>query len=231
MNGLWNLISDDFLYVTLSGTDEGMEAGVDMDVPDNVFVLSSGGVGNVPLNLFLRDYEPIQVKENPKYTAVFMGRIGTHKIREEMDKICKETLGDRYFSGFSNEKKWTEIYSNSKAILCPRGNGRNSYRLTEVLQMGLIPIYVYNDIPWVPYYDSIEWEKFGFVTKIGDLAKVLKKIDKMNYTELTEMRNRVRSLSSTHFTVAGAMGQIAKFLKYGFHGTDLRCAERRVLKG
>ena len=39
----------------------------------------------------------------------------------------------------------------SRASLCPRGFGRASYHLMEALQMGLLPIHVYSDEPWLPY--------------------------------------------------------------------------------
>ncbi|KAH0785942.1 exostosin family protein [Histomonas meleagridis] len=147
MEGLFNILNKDFLYVTLVATDAGIEAYTDMKVPDNVFILSSGGLGNVPLNLFLRDFEPIEVKKTPKYTAVFFGTVENHEIRSEMARIASETLGDKFLKGSTSVEETIEIYKDAKAILCPRGNGRNSYRLTESLQMGLIPIVIYTDIP------------------------------------------------------------------------------------
>eukprot|EP00666_Eupelagonemidae_sp_cell4sb_P001953 gene1953-4824_t len=32
--------------------------------------------------------------------------------------------------------------------LAPRGFGRNSFRVWEMLQAGLLPIYLYSDVPW-----------------------------------------------------------------------------------
>ncbi|KAH0792273.1 Exostosin family protein [Histomonas meleagridis] len=230
VKGLWKLINKDFLYITLSSLDEGLETSKNIKVPENVLILAPGGIGHIPINLFLQDYNIVNPNPNPNYTAVFMGRFGTHPVRKEMVKIATKKLGNKFYCGQTNNKNWIEIYKNSKAVLCPRGNGRNSFRLTETLQMGLIPIYIYNDVPWVPYYDSIGWSNFGFVTRNDGLEKVLDKIDKMNQSDLESMRKRIREMYYTHFTVNGTMKQIQNFLKYGFDGTDLKCAARTYKK-
>jgi hypothetical protein len=49
----------------------------------------------------------------------------------------------------SNE--WEHDISRSKFNLAPRGFGRTSYRLAEIIQIGRIPVYLYDDISWLPY--------------------------------------------------------------------------------
>ena len=39
----------------------------------------------------------------------------------------------------------------TKFNLAPRGYGRTSFRLTEIIHMARIPIYLYAGIPWIPY--------------------------------------------------------------------------------
>jgi hypothetical protein len=38
--------------------------------------------------------------------------------------------------------------------LAPIGMGRASFRLAEIIQLGRIPIYLYEDYPWSPYEGS-----------------------------------------------------------------------------
>ena len=38
--------------------------------------------------------------------------------------------------------------------LAPIGMGRASFRLAEIIQLGRIPVYLYEDFPWSPYEDS-----------------------------------------------------------------------------
>ena len=46
---------------------------------------------------------------------------------------------------------WMDDISNTKFNLCPRGFGRTSYRMSEVIQMGRLPVYMFDDVPWLPY--------------------------------------------------------------------------------
>ena len=32
----------------------------------------------------------------------------------------------------------------------------------EALQSGSIPIYIYNDVPWLPYQSRLDWSEFAF---------------------------------------------------------------------
>jgi hypothetical protein len=57
--------------------------------------------------------------------------------------------------------------ADSQSSLVPRGFGRTAYHLMETLQMGLVPIYVYDDTPWVPYADL--FQDLGYVTQVKHL--------------------------------------------------------------
>jgi hypothetical protein len=41
--------------------------------------------------------------------------------------------------------------------LAPIGMGRASFRLAEIVQIGRIPVYLYEDFPWSPYEGSGRW--------------------------------------------------------------------------
>eukprot|EP00913_Durusdinium_trenchii_P016395 g15411.t1 len=62
-----------------------------------------------------------------------------------------KTLGVKVHTGFGSADEWHKVAGNSKVSLCPRGYGRTAFHLFEILQLGLIPVHVYLDIPWVPY--------------------------------------------------------------------------------
>lgn len=48
---------------------------------------------------------------------------------------------------------YTYIVFRSTTIfnLSPRGHGRASFRLSEIVQIGRIPVMIYDDFPWIPY--------------------------------------------------------------------------------
>ena len=121
--------------------------------------------------------------------------------------------------GIEDTRVWHQVAGNSKVSLCPRGFGRTSFRLFEILQLGLIPVHVYWDIPWLPYPDL--YKNIGFSTDLEGLPELLKKISDMDLQELEHMEKRIRSFKATHFTYEGVLNQISLFMKNG--GSDLRC--------
>jgi len=46
---------------------------------------------------------------------------------------------------------WIEHVANSTFILTPRGFGRQSFRFSEIMQIGRVPLYIYDDYAWLPY--------------------------------------------------------------------------------
>jgi len=195
----------------------------------NVVVLGPGGYGHVPIPHLKQPEELLQkpfFKPMAKRDLLvsFMGRYETNSLRKKMKKIVEEeakTLGvkvDMHVEFEANDV-WHQVAGNSKVSLCPRGSGRTSYRLFEILQLGLIPVHVYWDIPWLPYPDL--YKNIGFSTDLEGLPNLLKKINDMDLQELERMEERIRSFKATHFTYEGVLNQISLFMKNG--GSDLRC--------
>ena len=183
----------------------------------------------MPFLLFARELSPIVSTQDMKYDVVFLGTVSNHPLRSLLRQAIAQEGNFAYFGKSSN---WREIYEMSKAILCPRGYGRNSFRLTETLQLGLIPIYVYDDVCWLPYYDSINWSSFSLVVRLDRTnyrqvaAQIRDFVKGMSIERRADMQQRIRSLYDSHFTVTGAFSQVELFLKGGFRSSDLRCARR-----
>jgi hypothetical protein len=108
--------------------------------------------------------------------------------------------------------------------MAPRGWGRTSYRIVEVIRLGMTPVYVYSDIPWLPYYDSIDWSSFAIVVNVTDMDRVFKAMAAIPIEQINKMRDRARSLIDSHFSIEGAWQHLRDFLRYGFGRSDLRCA-------
>ena len=86
--------------------------------------------------------------------------------------------------------------------------------------MGLVPIHIYSDFPWI-YYGKL-WEKIGFLTNCTDLPSLLTRIAK-NESQLIPMEERIRSMRESHFLPQGVMDQISRFMTGREGGGDLRC--------
>ena len=207
----------------MSKNDDGVEGGSKRIVPPNVFVVSAGGKGHIPFPLFAKERAPAE-PQPPDHKLVFMGSTGTNKVRQDLVDAMTKSLGADFYAGKSPQ--WEDIHAKSWAILCPRGYGRNSFRLTETLQMGYIPVYVYDDICWLPYYNSVDWDSFACVASSNEFSKITEFVGNLTPERVESMRSRIRGMYATHFSVNGAMTQLENFLMYGFTGTDLRCSTR-----
>ena len=86
--------------------------------------------------------------------------------------------------------------------------------------MGLVPVYVYSDVPWVPYADL--FPRVGFVANLTSLPALLRELAVTPPAELRRREALALRLAESHFSAEGVMRQIALFLRGG--ASDLRCA-------
>lgn len=121
-------------------------------------------------------------------------------------KLC--TTADNY----------TEYAYASTVTLCPRGYGRNSMRLGEILQARQLPIAVYDDLSFVPYASL--FKEIGWVSSISELPKLLETLRHTPEEEFQRRQARLTEVIGSHFSPAGVMRQVELF----FRGEgDLRC--------
>jgi hypothetical protein len=114
--------------------------------------------------------------------------------------------------------------------LAPRGFGRASFRLTELIQMGLIPVYLWDDVEWLPYAgSSASLQEIGYSVNIETFPEWLTSMvqqvknepDKLAET-LLQKRSKMLQLVDTHYNFRGAMYQLELFFQ-GEGKSDLAC--------
>lgn len=82
-----------------------------------------------------------------------------------------------------------QVTKRSIFTLAPRGYGRNSFRFFECFLLNTIPIYVYDDVNWLPYQDKIDYTRFSIVIHENDLpniGSILQHIDEAKQEEMLE---------------------------------------------
>ena len=92
--------------------------------------------------------------------------------------------------------KWLEHMVDSKFTMYPRGCGRSAFGLYETIQMGFLPIYVYDDHEWLPYRGSpnADWDLFGFSMKLGNLQQCIHAAEAVGKSEVVKRRETLRGL-------------------------------------
>ena len=89
------------------------------------------------------------------------------------------------------------ITTISKFALAPRGYGRSSFRFFECLQLGTIPVYIWNDINWLPFKDLIDYNKLCVsihITEIDSLENKLLAITEAQYNNMLVYYNQIKHL-------------------------------------
>lgn len=84
---------------------------------------------------------------------------------------------------------------SSKFALAPRGYGRSSFRFFEVFKLGTIPIYIWDDIEWLPYKDILDYSKFCIsihISEIDSLESRLLSIDETKYNNMMNEYKKVK---------------------------------------
>jgi hypothetical protein len=121
--------------------------------------------------------------------------------------------------------------AQSKFNLAPRGYGRSSFRFAESIQMGRIPAFLFNDVPWIPYQGTdISIETFGYsaglTSNMNNLTNLVYSIKNMTKEEYNQRLKKLESVRP-YYTYKGILHQIDDFLQdpFGVNGGYLRCAK------
>lgn len=204
-------------YFTVSQFDDGPFE----NFPEDTLIFSAGGnregknIVPIPLICSPIPQELITQKEKTIF-ASFVGSRNTHPIRMDMCKHLSGKDGYQIFAGnwstsvpMDNFKKFIDITCSSKFALAPRGYGKQSFRLYEILQLGTVPVYV-SDVHYIPWSDELDWNDFCVPVnedEIDQIDDILKSINDVEYNRLLENGKKVYE---EYFTLEGMFKNIIK---------------------
>jgi len=212
-----SVLSLDGKYFTVSQFDDGPFE----KFPEDTLIFSAGGnregdnIIPIPLICSPIPKELIPQKEKTIF-ASFVGSRDTHPIRMDM---CNHLCGKEGYEisagnwsttvPMDNFKKFLDITCSSKFGLAPRGYGKSSFRMYEILQLGTVPVYI-SDVHYLPWTDELDWNDFCIPVnqdEIEDIDTILKSIDDVEYNELLE---NGRKIYEEYFTLEGMFKNIIK---------------------
>jgi hypothetical protein len=177
------------------------------------FISYVGSLEHDPFQLRPHMNEYLQKRQNESTTTA----TSTLPTSSSSSNNNSTTTFYKYYHG----DNWRPIMWDSRYSLAPRGNGRTSYHLMEILQSGLIPIQVSQDVSWLPYA-TLYREKWGYQTSLVDLPALMDSLVVGDTVEWQEREARIASYRETHFTTAGVLEHIRLFL-LNDERSDLEC--------
>ncbi len=101
------------------------------------------------------------------------------------------------------------LIAQSRFTLCQRGFGPTSFRLYETLALGSIPIYIWDDFPWLPYEDKLDWTRLALILQASDLDRLPELIQSTTDDQQQNMLDYAASHFDNYFSYPGVCEQIA----------------------
>ncbi|WNZ27309.1 hypothetical protein HJG54_30950 [Leptolyngbya sp. NK1-12] len=177
--------------------------------PKNVLVFSANGGGDIPIPL---------VKGNPPFDCPskeilvsFMGNLGGSSNRGGVRQRMYEALKDLAY--FGQGPHWRSVMEKSIFTLCPRGLGRASFRLYEALSVGSIPIYIWDDMEWLPYQDVVDWSQIIVSVHVDKLNQIPKLVKGHSEADIRDKQQRIKKLYNRFFTFDAVCENIVRMLE------------------
>ena len=198
-------------YFTVCQWDDGIVNNIDgLDL----FVFSSGGIGDYAYPLNCMPHPDIQFHPRRDILCSFIGAIeGRHPIREKMQDALshKDHVFIRERTSFDHFK---DSMCRSAFALCPRGYGKTSFRICEALQIGVVPVYIYDD-PWIPFSDVLDFENYGVLCHIDDIDGLYDKLYSISSSSHTidDLINTGKFVYHQYYLYSGCYNNIVKVLQ------------------
>lgn len=197
--------------------------GIPFTIPKDTLIFGSC-TGDIPLPLLYEDTDYTlerteQVPFNERgYLASFVGS-ATHAVRKRMIDyggpwfLC---TNDQWTNDVPKSKadRYIDIIKESKFTLAPRGYGRSSFRFFEAFKLGSIPIYIYDDIEWLPYKDIIDYTQLCISIHESEIDQLQSKLEKVGEDEYNNYMNSYNKIKHM-FTMDGMNHYIVQTLSKG----------------
>jgi hypothetical protein len=166
--------------------------------PNTIKFCAGGNSGGTPLPLVCSSVPYYYISKYRKVDKnIFCSFVGsiTHPIRKQMVEILKDDTNYylKYGTwnnnlGLNDFENFADITGRSKYTLCPRGYGKNSFRMYEAMQFGSVPVYIYDD-DWRPFKNLVDWDSFCIsihVSKLPELKNILENISEDHYKQMSD---------------------------------------------
>jgi len=113
--------------------------------------------------------------------------------------------------GLMAHANFCDIAKRSWFGLAPRGYGKTSYRLYEMIALGTIPVYIYDE-PWLPYLDVLDWTEFAVLCHESELDGLPSRLRAIPEDDRRRMIARGQELLPDYFTPDSVCKQIMRYV-------------------
>ncbi|KAH8584353.1 exostosin family [Cryptosporidium sp. chipmunk genotype I] len=226
-----NSLNNETLYFTVLQDAEGFKKSkLKFMSMSNLIVFNAGGATTgfkqVPIPLIKGElqYEGLNAEKDIWLSSTIVKRhfpvrkklfetFAYYNITDEiLDKMNSfEMFGNntKQFIHYQGDQ-FKQIIQRSTFHLCPRGFGRTSFRLYESVQLGTIPIYIWDDINWIPYGNLME--RLGIIIHVSQIEDIFDILNSLSKDELRFKFEQIKKFKHW-FTYLGITNYILKVIK------------------
>ncbi|KAH8739405.1 putative transmembrane protein [Cryptosporidium ryanae] len=153
-------------------------------------------------------FEMLEYK-NITDTDLSVEKLGSKNIRTKSEVLPVEIIKkieNTTFLHYEGER-FKEVIERSVFHLCPRGFGRTSFRLYETIQLGTIPIYIWEDLGWFPYDNMLS--ELGVILESSDIGNIPQILSDIGENEIRKKLDII-SKNNYWFTYQGKCNKFAR---------------------
>lgn len=193
-------------------------------LPSNTLIFGACS-GHIPLPLIYEDRQK-QLETRPKvpyeHKDYFVSFVGseTHQVRLDLFDYVKhnpvpwyiDPTGTPLQPGKNRNQLFLEMTERSKFSLAPRGYGRSSFRFFEVFLLGSIPVYIWDDVEWLPYKEIINYKDLCVSIHSSELPTLQSKLESISPEAYSTMLKTYDTLKEM-FTLNGMSQYVLHYLQ------------------
>ncbi|BDA45084.1 probable glycosyltransferase At5g20260 at C-terminar half [Coccomyxa sp. Obi] len=204
-------LNPSFQYFSVSQLARGLaHPSLNLTIPKKLdFILFSSGGSSRPLRtvlLPLLKQELVPEGLSKTISVSFQGASSPHDLRGKIAGTLRKS-----FLFLNHSADWKVILESSNFSICPRGFGSTSFRLAESIQLGTIPIYVWQQEAWLPYQRMLNWSEFAIVISSQDIAELPDMVKRADVTRMQEALREVQHMFTYNYTIEYILRKAAAF--------------------
>ena len=210
---LINTLDPNLKYFTVAQHDDAIRERLPIDT---ISFNAGGNGGGIPIPLVC---SPIKEEVKPKLEKdIFCSFVGsiTHPIRNMMYQTLvnnpKYVISAKNWTSSVSENDFNNFINiTSRSIFClsPRGYGRSSFRLYEAIQLGSIPVFIY-DVKWCPFEEDLDWNDFSVLIHESDIPNIDNILSGYSDDKIKKMQDNLKNYWENNFTMQSICKKIIK---------------------
>ncbi len=197
------------IFFTVVQYDRGVEYH---NMPAHILIFGCC-MGDMPIPLTYKSSQLVDPRKSWDEKKTFCSFVGalTHPVRSCLINHLKTLPREKYFYQISDSDTalYREKSADSKYCLAPRGFGRASFRFYEVLKLGSIPVYIWDDVEWLPFRGVVDYTKLCVSIHWSEISRLDEILDSITESDYENMRAYYKNVEH-YFTYKGIMDEILR---------------------